>query len=1072
MRFRMLGPLRVRTGAGWMPVAAAQQRVVLAVLLANIGRVVSTERLVDAVWADRAPRRAVNTVQAYVMRLRRLLGDDRGSLIVTRGGGYELRAVDDHVDAVLFERLVGMGKRELDRGRPETGAGRLAKALALWHGPVLADVPASAELAPRAAQLEQVRLAAEEDHSAALLELGRHAEVVENLRRLVQDSPLREQRWALLISALDRCGRRADALDAYQRARRLLREELGLEPGPQLRQAQRTILAADAPRPPVVTARLPVVPAQLPPDVVGFTGRDEDLAWLDGLLHTEGDEPATAVVIAAVGGMAGVGKTALVVHWAHRVRHRFADGQLYVNLRGYAADSPVRPIQALARFLRALGVPPDHVPSDVDEAATAYRSLVASRRILVVLDNARDPGQVRPLLPGGPGCLALVTSRDRLDGLVARDGAFPLTLGGLTGDEASSLLVRLLGTDRVGTEPDAVAELAALCGNLPLALRIAAAKLSASPHTRIDEYTERLGEDRLEGLQTDGDGVRAAVDVSYAALPGDARRLLRLLSLISGPDLTVASAAALTGGQLRGAAATLDRLATAHLIDKHAPGRYGMHDLLRHYAAERAAAEESETGRHAALDRLHEHYQRQVSGAAALLYPGILRLPQPETAPAAFATKSAALTWLDTERANLVATIVHTARCGPREVAWRLVDGLRGYFIHRMHLVDWHVAAEAALAAADADGDQHGLTTTHLGLASLHLVRERPAEAIHHYRRAVDHAERAGWPLGSAAALGNIGLVYLQQGQLTAAVEHLCQSQAVRERLEHPVGVAIDVDNLGAAYRGLGRLELAAQCHAQAAAVHQRAGSTITEAEATTGLGIAYHALGRLHDARTTLSRALTALTDAGDRYTIGHTYHGLADVHRDLGDHATALDLARTATAIAREIGNRSLDSAATATIAGIHHQLGNLQESIDGYHRALELARTAGDRYREVDAVIGLAGAQHAAGQSGTAANLAQHGLALAQHGEYRLLEGLAHTRLAAVHLDRGDPRTAVRHADQALHSHTETGHRLGQAQAHLVAASAKRHLGQHTEATAHDAAARALLAGTGADPPCPTR
>src|SRR6266511_3563013 len=501
MRFRVLGPLRVRSGDGWVPVAAPQQRVVLAMLLADAGQVVSSEKLVDAVWPDRPPRRPVNTIAVYVMRIRRLVGD---GVVVTRGGGYELVAGDGDVDAVVFERLLAAARREREDGRLAAADGRLGEALALWRGPVLADVPASASMTAWVAHLAQLRLAAEEDRVDVLVNLGRHAEVV------------------------------GEALAAYQRARQVLLAELGLEPGAALRQVQRAILtdelpAASAGWAPAATG---LVPAQLPADVSGFTGRGDYLRRLDELRPATDDGAGAAVVISAIAGTAGVGKTALALHWAHRVRDGFPDGQLYVNLGGWSAGPPARPVEVLARFLRALGVPPEQVPAGLDEAGALYRSRLAGQRMLVVLDNARDAGQVRPLLPASPGCLALVTSRSRLTGLVARDGATALTLDVLTGEEARALLAWGVGESRVRAEPRAAAALVRLCGHLPLAVRIAAANLSSRPHASIAEYAARLRRDRLRGLEVDDDpagGLGAAFDLSYDALPADARRLFPLL---------------------------------------------------------------------------------------------------------------------------------------------------------------------------------------------------------------------------------------------------------------------------------------------------------------------------------------------------------------------------------------------------------------------------------------------------------------------------------------------------------------------------------------------------------------
>jgi len=611
VRFRILGPLRVRNGTEWLPVPAAKQRLLLSALLIEAGQPVSTQRLAHEIWGDQLPQTAMKTVTKYVMRLRRLLGDDGAGLLATRDDGYELVVGLGDLDVREFERLVRAGRRELAAGRPAPALVHLTEALSLWRGPVLADVPDRPSWRARMAQWEQTRLAATEDRLRALLELQRHSEAIEELHRLVEEHPLRESLWVLLMSAQRAHGRRAEALEAYQRARRVFRDELGLEPGEALQRMQREILTEEQQMPAESGRVSCVTPAQLPADVPGFTGRGRYVERLDLLLRGTDAHGGTAVPIAAIHGTAGVGKTALAVHWAHRIRHRFSDGQLYANLRGYANDPPVPPREALAWFLTALGVPSALVPSTVEEASALYRSLLASRRVLVLLDNARNAEQVRPLLPGSPGCLAVVTSRERLDGLVARDGAVPLQLHVPSRDEAQELLERLCGAERVRAEPELAAELVDLCSQLPLALRIAAANLLARPHTSIGFYVERLRADRLGALNVVGEqqaGVKAAFDLSYLGLPEHARRLFRLLGLAPGPDLTAAAAGALAGLEPSAAAEILDRLAAAHLVDEHQPGRYALHDLIRQYASQKVATEESDADRRAALDRLHVHY--------------------------------------------------------------------------------------------------------------------------------------------------------------------------------------------------------------------------------------------------------------------------------------------------------------------------------------------------------------------------------------------------------------------------------------------------------------------------------
>jgi DNA-binding SARP family transcriptional activator len=709
MRFRILGPLRVRDGAHWISIRAAQQRLVLAVLLIEAGKVISTDRLVDEIWGEQPPGTAAATVRGYVYALRRTLGGGTHGPLLTRGNGYELAVADDDVDARVFERSVDSGIRAIAAGDRGGALTRLSEALALWHGHVLADVPPSATVAAEANRLEQRRLTAMEERLGALLDLGRHAETVDELTRVVAEHPLRERLQGQLVLALHRCGRRAEALATYRRAHRMITDELGVAPGVELRRLHQAVLA-DEPHL-VAPGRRGgrhhrVTPAQLPGEVTAFTGRELPLRQLDVLLPHEddldGDAGSSAPGIATIVGTAGVGKTALAMRWAHRVRRRFPDGQLYVNMHGHAAGPPMRPIDALARFLSALGVPAEQVPLEVDVAAGLYRSLLADKRILVLLDNVAHSDQVRPLLPGSRGCRVLLTSRDKLGGLVARDGAVPLTLDALDPAESMTLLTRLLGTERVDAEPDAAAALTDLCGHLPLALRIAAANLTARPLHAIADHAARLaGGDRLAALEVEGDpqvAVRAAFDHSYATLPDDAALLFRLLGLVPGTEITAPAAAALAGIPTSRAARLLDRLARGHLVGEHTRDRYTLHDLLRLYAADRAARDGT-LDRRAALNRLYDHYLRGVRAAASRLHPHA-RPPVPEPTADHTADHAAAhieaLAWLDAELLNLMAAISHAAAHGPHDMASQLADALRGYLFMPMPTVTGNTAGHPA----------------------------------------------------------------------------------------------------------------------------------------------------------------------------------------------------------------------------------------------------------------------------------------------------------------------------------------------------------------------------------------
>ena len=493
--------------AGERPVilGAAKLRATLAVLLVHANQFTSLDRLVDELWEERPPNSAAKLVPQYVSQLRRWLQPDWASrchaepLLETRPRGYLLHVEADALDADRFRAMVERSRRLVRSDAVQAAADGLRQALGLWRGAALADVPRTPSVAAAAAQLDELRIAAVEDRIEAELAIGRHSELVCELSSLVSRHPLQERLRGQLMLALYRSGRQAEALQAYQAARRMLLEELGIEPGRALRQLQRAILTADpalepaGERTPVLAAAAPsapVPPAQLPADVADFTGRDRHLRQLHQLLAAS--RHTTAVPISAIVGGVGTGKTALAIHWAHQVRHQFDDGQLYVDLRGTTGSAGLGPMQALTHLLRGLGVAAADIPDELDQAAALYRTLLADRRTLVVLDDARDTDQLRPLLPGNPGCLLLVTSRDQLVGLVAQQGARRLTLDALTPAEARALLARVLGDRRVRTEPAATAELLRACGRLPPALRIAAAALAGQPRRSIASYAGQL----------------------------------------------------------------------------------------------------------------------------------------------------------------------------------------------------------------------------------------------------------------------------------------------------------------------------------------------------------------------------------------------------------------------------------------------------------------------------------------------------------------------------------------------------------------------------------------------------
>jgi tetratricopeptide (TPR) repeat protein/transcriptional regulator with XRE-family HTH domain len=731
------------------------------------------------------------------------------------------------------------------------------------------------------------------------------------------------------------------------------------------------------------------VPRQLPAGVFGFTGREAYLKELDQLLPDDG----RAVGIAAITGPAGVGKTTLAIHWGHRVRERFPDGELYVDLRGFAGGAPTRPVEALAQSLRALDVPPDQIPAEPVAAASRYRSALAGRRMLIVLDNAATAEQARPLLPGDPGCVVLVTSRDRLSGLVARDGARRLSVDVLSLDESRTLLWRVLGAERVAAEPEAASDLARACSRLPLALRIAAANLTNHPRHRIADHVTQLRQDRtLAMLDLDGDeenGVRRALDLSYRAAPADGQRLFRLLGLAPGPDITAEAAAALADLPVPRTAYLLDRLAGAHLAYEHAPGRYACHDLLRQYAAGLAHREDPAAARDRALGRWYEWCLSTADAAAKVLDPHRLRLPAPAAAqlpsPVGFVDHTTALAWLDAEHANLVTAISHAAG----STAWLLADTLRSYFWMRMHLVDWVHAARTALAAAEAEGALVAQAAALLSLGDAYGRQGRNSDSIGYYLRALELSRRAGWSAGEAALGVCLGSSYRAVGRLAEAVSRLRRALDLYRESGARYGEAVALGCLGRTYHQMGRLSEAARNHHRALALHRELGSTMGETVALNLLGEIHLAQGLLPEAMDDFTRALPLARERGDRGTELVALRGLAAVHRDSGRPDQAMDLAHEALAVAGQSGYRSAEAAALNLVASIDHRSGRHDQAAAGHREALEVARAAGAGQPEVEALLGVAAAQRGAGQPAQARDHAERARTRAARAGFPLLE-----------------------------------------------------------------------------------
>jgi DNA-binding SARP family transcriptional activator len=893
VKFGLLGPLEVTDGGRLVPIPSAKLRVLLACLLLRAGALVTLDELAEAIWGDDAlpthPRRAVQT---YITRLRQLLGGN--GLIQSRHEGYVIAVAAGDVDVGRLELLLARAREAADAGDRHREAAVLRQALGLWRGEPLADVPSETLHRDAVARLTEQRLDAMCRRIEADLALGRHAELISELRTLTDRQPLREQFWAQLMTALYRCGRQADALQAYHSAAGLLADELGVDPGAELRALHQAILTNDP--------ALVVVPSaarrdafakqfQLPLDVGDFVGRAELARQIEQLLADD-----LRVPVVALSGPPGMGKSALAVHAAHRLAKHFPDGQLYVNLHGATAGlQPLRPLEVLGRFLRALGTDPAAVPAELEEASAAFRSQMAGRRVLLLLDNAADAAQVAPLLPASLGSGVLVTSRRVLARL---EGAANLRLDALAPGEAVELLSRVAGQERVAVEPVAAAELAGSCGRLPLALRIAGARLAARPAWAVGALAERLADaqGRLDELELAEVGVRASFAVSYQQLCDSADALDRmaaeafgLLGILDGPEVGVPVAARLLDLGEDAAERTLERLVDAQLLETPASGRYRLHDLLRLYARELACQQHSERARTAALGRALGFYVAAAWQTLGVLRPGDYRLAHVDDRWSKdgleFADDRAALGWLEAEWANLVAAVRQAATTPgvPGELAIQLAQALFGFFWVRSHPDDWVQVNQIALEVARRMGDLTAQAQALTDLAGGHWRCGQYEQARACDQEGLAIRRKLGDRRGQANSLNGLGLIAQWQGQYGEALAYLQESLVIFRELSDRRGETIALTNLGNVYLSQGRFEEALACHEESLAIRRELGGRHSEAYGLGNLGVLYQRQARYDQAVACLREGLALYRELGDR-------RGEAGSLRELGVTLRAL--------------------------------------------------------------------------------------------------------------------------------------------------------------------------------------
>lgn len=842
----LLGPFELRVDRRAVSVPAGQ-RVVLAALALAAGRVVGVDVLAEALWASDLPRDPRNAVQIAVFRVRRLLGADR---VTTVPGGYRLELPRRSVDALRFAELAGSD--------PDA-------ALALWRGAPLTGVPSDALHRDHVPQLTEAYLAAVErradrDPAAALGEL----------RELTGRYPLRESLWLRLLTGLARAGRQAEALAGYERLRRLLAESLGTDPSPELRRVHGELLLAGVPE-----ERPAAVPRQLPPDPPGFTGRAADLAALD----------AADAGVLAVHGAGGVGKTALAVRWAHRAADRYPDGQLYLDLRGYGPDDPMPPAVALDVLLRALGCPPDQVPAGVAERSALLRTRLADRRMLVLLDNARDADQVRPLLPGGAN-LALVTSRNELRGLAVRDGALRHHLRELPRAESVALVRTALGAERTDAEPAAVAELIALCGDLPLAIVIAAEQAARYPDWSVAESVAdlRAARDRLDAL---GDGTDPATDPrtviswSYAALDDEAAAAFRCLGSHPVPEIELGAAAALIGVPDGAARRVLDRLVAVHLLARSAPRRYRLHDLVYLFAAERAAADPPDP---AAVSRMLGWYRGTLDAARVAAFGSV---PTEPPAGCTFDDGAAAVRWYEESRPRLLAVFRHAAAAGYDADVCRLAWLLQDHQSAGHHATDKLECAEAAARAADRSGGPvDRARARYLVGCALHTLGDN-ARAVEWHRRAL--AEQPDDPDLTSTILSALGLVHVDAGAVDEAADVLDRSVRLARDSDRPLRLAHSLLNLAVAEDAAGRHARAAGHNREALALYRAESATYHQGLVLANLSENLLAMGHPDEALAHATEAVTVLDGVDDTFAVPNALIAQARALAATGDTAAA---------------------------------------------------------------------------------------------------------------------------------------------------------------------------------------